>query len=118
MARARTKEEFDAALEAERATRRNAFNIEQSAFAQRVEARRVALAQGAPITPTIVPTFNDLYNETRAKQLAALAAEQAAQISNMTPKQRWLATLDAKERRRIQTWEHINKMDFFEVTAK
>lgn len=94
-----------AQLEAERQEQQASKQAEQQAFAERVQATR----NGAK---PHIPTWQEIGDQNRRDTLAAEQARKAAQIAALTPHDIWKSTLNLAQRKRVETWEAINGMNF------
>lgn len=107
MLRAKTSEEWALSrqMEAERQAAQAAKVAEQQAFADRVQATRNG-------TKPPIPTWQEIGDQNRRDVLAAEQAKKAAQLAALSPHDIWKSTLLPAQRRRVETWEAINGMNF------
>lgn len=100
-------------VEAQRQAEREAAEAEHRAFYARVVAHRQAVERGE-IDPAAIraslPTWEGFYREKAEQDRAQAEAEERERRAALSPREVWLSTLPASERRHIATWEHINKM--------
>ncbi len=108
----RQKMDIIAQMEAQYALERAASQAEQDAFMARVQATREAIANGAKVDMSTVPTLDEIYRAKRAEEVAAAEAAEQARIAALTPRDIWLSTLSFQERNHIAKWEQINRMEY------
>jgi hypothetical protein len=93
---------------------------EHSAFLQRVQATREAVARGEITPDTTSPRaqLNAHYREQAEQERQAKAQAEAARVAALTPREIWLTTLPFAEQQRVSVWERTNKMEWPYVPTK